>query len=221
MIDDEELDEREANVMIDEEEEEIEEGELSIMSLLGLAAAKAHEVRTMKLRGKVHGVPILLLVDSGATHNFISQKLVRAMGWQVDETTLLHIKLGDGYKAKTQGECKGVRIELENMHVDIDALLFDLDGIDIVLGMAWLNAIGEMWVDWPPQLMCFKFNNQWVELQGAGNTEAYHSALQSLIGKTRLCVDGLFMTAVGQVVGVPDQCRPDSAVLTTTQELEV
>lgn len=57
------------------------------------------------------------------------------MGMMVDETIPLHIKLGGGFKAKTQGQCKGVRIQIADLRVEIDAMVFDLDGIDILLGM--------------------------------------------------------------------------------------
>lgn len=75
MLEDDEFDDGEVQVMNAEvvEEEVEDEGELSVMSLQGLAAHMANKFHTMRLRGKIHGVPILLLVDSGATHNFISE----------------------------------------------------------------------------------------------------------------------------------------------------
>lgn len=150
MLEDDDFDDGEIQVINVEVEEEAEnEGELSVMSLQGLVAHQVSKFHTIRLQGKVQGVPILLLIDSGATHNFISHKLVATMGWSVANTTPLQIKLGNGSKTRTQGECKGVLVEIGQIKVEIDALLFDLDGIDIVLGMAWLNSIGSMWVDWP------------------------------------------------------------------------
>lgn len=211
MLKNEDFDDGEIQVMNAEVEEEAEnEGELSVMSLQGLVVHQASKFHTMRLRGKVQGVPILLLIDSGATHNFISHELVAAMGWGVANTTPLQIKLGDGAKTQAQGECKGVLVDIGQMKVEIDALLFDLDGIDIVLGMAWLNSTGSMWVDWPKQLMRFRFNNRWVELKG----ESSHEALQSLLSKSTYVVDGLVMSFEGQP-------RVASADLTSTQEEEV
>lgn len=67
MLEEEDVEEGEVNVMSAEEEENEGDGELSAMSLNGLSDSKTSDVRTMKLKRKVHGVPILLLVDSGAT----------------------------------------------------------------------------------------------------------------------------------------------------------
>lgn len=73
IIDDGEESEGEAHVMdLGGEEEEEAEGECSVMSLASLREEKQWQPRTMKLRGVVKGVPILISIDSGATHNFIS-----------------------------------------------------------------------------------------------------------------------------------------------------
>lgn len=53
-------------------ENEILDGvELSLNSMVGLSKA-----RTLKLKGEVHGLQVVGLVDYGATQNFISTSLV-------------------------------------------------------------------------------------------------------------------------------------------------
>ena len=69
----------------------------------------------MKLRGKIGEIPLLFLVDSGATHNFISQKLVEALGWQWDETKHMRILMGDGHQSVTQGVCRGLKVHFGAM----------------------------------------------------------------------------------------------------------
>jgi hypothetical protein len=66
-------------VEVDEMEEEIGE-EISIMSHMNLNVEARPKPQTMMLKGKIHEVPVLVLIDSGATHNFIDQKLVCRMG---------------------------------------------------------------------------------------------------------------------------------------------
>lgn len=39
--------------------------------------------RTMKLTRKMGGIPLMVLVDSGASHNFISPEVVSSLGLEV------------------------------------------------------------------------------------------------------------------------------------------
>lgn len=64
-------------VEVDESEEE-EEVEMSVLNLYHIAHKTHH---TMKFQGSIQGVEVLILVDSRATHNFISKKLVHQMDW--------------------------------------------------------------------------------------------------------------------------------------------
>jgi hypothetical protein len=57
-------------VEVDDEEEG--DGEMSTMSLYHLGQPDPTRLRTIKLKGVIHEVPVVVLVDSGATHNFIS-----------------------------------------------------------------------------------------------------------------------------------------------------
>jgi len=55
----------------------------------------------------------MVLIDSGASHNFISTTLVRALGIPKEYTPTYKVKLGDGHKKDTEGCCRGLKVELE------------------------------------------------------------------------------------------------------------
>lgn len=59
----------------DVEEEEVET-EQSHMELSTFSAGRLSQPKALKLRGKVVEREVLILVDSGASHSFISRKLV-------------------------------------------------------------------------------------------------------------------------------------------------
>ncbi|MCH92914.1 retrotransposon gag protein, partial [Trifolium medium] len=63
-------------VEVDEDEEEAE-GEISVMSFMNLNEQAKMKPQTMMLQGRIHEVPVLILIDSGATHNFIDQKALQ------------------------------------------------------------------------------------------------------------------------------------------------
>lgn len=65
--------------------------ELSINFVVGL-----NDLDTMKVRGKLHGEDVIILIDCGATHNFISEKLVKKMSILRKETTHYEVILGSG-----------------------------------------------------------------------------------------------------------------------------
>ncbi|PNX75761.1 retrotransposon-related protein [Trifolium pratense] len=66
------------------------------------------EYRTMKIGGKLENIDVVVLIDSGASHNFISPNLATALGLTVKPVTERRIKLGDGHKVVSKGVCEGV-----------------------------------------------------------------------------------------------------------------
>lgn len=75
----------------------------------------------------------------------------------------------------------------------MDTCLFDLEGIDLILGISWLATLGEMIVDWRKQTMKFQQNGKWVELKGVANNQEAQTALKSLLGRPKRWVAGLFL----------------------------
>lgn len=56
---------------------------------------------------------MLILIDSGASHNFISTYLVKELGLDKEDTPVYIVKLGDGLRRGTKGCCKEVIVRLE------------------------------------------------------------------------------------------------------------
>jgi hypothetical protein len=101
------------------EEEEEPEAECKLIGVLG----KMGECNTMKIEGKLGGVNVEVLIDSGASHSFISPELTTALGLTVTPTTVKGIKLGDGHRVLSEGICEGVKLELGSTIFEVDALV--------------------------------------------------------------------------------------------------
>lgn len=67
---------------------------------------------------------------------------MQKLGWSVETTPDFRIKLGDGFQTTTRGKCNHVLFRTGEVTSDIEAYLFDLEGVDVVLGMAWLKSLG-------------------------------------------------------------------------------
>ncbi|MCH81241.1 Ty3/gypsy retrotransposon protein, partial [Trifolium medium] len=181
VVEDGEEDEEEMRVLAVEVEEE-EKGEMSILNLHHIAHESHH---TMKFQGSINGVEVLILVDSGATHNFISQKLVHQMDWDVDITPQLNVKLGNGVQIATQGVCRGLEVCIGDFKIEPMMHLFDLGGIDVVLGMEWLKTLGDTITNWKKQMMSFWHNKCWITLKGQEGCKNSTVALQSILSKPK------------------------------------
>ncbi|MCH93830.1 retrotransposon gag protein, partial [Trifolium medium] len=136
IVDEEEEGDYEGKLLAVEVEEEDEEtqGEMSLMEFQQFQQLN-HEDRSrpqvIKLRGTIHEVPVVILVDSGASHTFISQHLVHKMNWSIVDSPPMSIRLGDGSCARTKGICEGLMINIEGLKVVADVQLFDLGCVDV------------------------------------------------------------------------------------------
>jgi hypothetical protein len=80
----------------------------------------------MKIEGLIADVSLLVLIDSGASHNFISPKVTSALGLVVTPVKAKSIKLGDGHKIITKGVCRGIKMKLGEIEVEVEALVLEL-----------------------------------------------------------------------------------------------
>ena len=109
---------------------------------------------------------MVVLIDGGATHNFIPTELVRHLALLREETTGYGVVMGTGMAMQGVGICKGVKLNLQNLQIIEDFLPLDLGSSDVILGMKWLAAIGKMNVDWKALTMKFQIGGIIVTLQG-------------------------------------------------------
>ncbi|KAA0054240.1 peroxidase 64 [Cucumis melo var. makuwa] len=92
---------------------EVEKGvkpvvELSINSVVGLS-----KPGTMKMKGKIDEEAVIVLIDCGEMHNFISEKLVTSLNLPMMETANYGVTLGS-----------------------------ELGGVDVILRMQWFYSLG-------------------------------------------------------------------------------
>ncbi|XP_051129730.1 uncharacterized protein LOC127250470 [Andrographis paniculata] len=112
-------------------EEETTQGALPLYALVGFSGP-----RTVRLCGSLFGFSVTVLIDSGASHNFISQKLVLHAKLNVDTTQEFNVVLGDGRKVASTGVCSKLSIQIDGAEVQADYHVFPLGGVDIILGVA-------------------------------------------------------------------------------------
>ena len=149
--------------------------ELCIKSVVGLT-----NVGTMKIRGEIQGKEVIVLVDCGATHNFISDKLVATLQLPTKDTSNYGVILGSGTAIKGKGVCEQVKLNLNGWMITTDFLPLELGGVDVILGMQWLYSLGVTEVDWKKLVMTFSHNNKRVIIKGDPSLTKTQVSLKNL-----------------------------------------
>ncbi|KAF7821313.1 Retrotransposable element Tf2 [Senna tora] len=161
---------------------------LPLKSVVGIIGG-----RTMKLLGKINGKEALIMIDSGATHNFISTEFVKKLGLTVEKTKACRVTLGDGYSVQQEGKCRGVEIELQGLQVQENFYLFKLGDVDMILGMEWLESLGEVRVNWKQLTMKIKVDDGTVCLVGDPALAKSLVSMKNLIRSVRKGGNGFLL----------------------------
>ena len=74
--------------------------EVSLNFVMGISSPK-----TLKLKGSIDGAPVVVMVDPGATHNFVFTELVTRLNLQITPTKPFEVSLGTGQTVRGEGEC--------------------------------------------------------------------------------------------------------------------
>ncbi|XP_057436668.1 uncharacterized protein LOC130729063 [Lotus japonicus] len=159
-------------IMEEEDEEEniemeAEEGkclsslQLSLHSMAGFTSAKS-----WKVKGVLNGQEVIILIDCGASHNFVSQEIVAQLKLPITPTATYTVEVGDGFKISCQGRCDGQLINIQGVLVQQKYYLFGLKGIDFVLGLDWLAGLGEVKADFGKLQLTIKQGADWKMITG-------------------------------------------------------
>ncbi|XP_057458944.1 uncharacterized protein LOC130749580 [Lotus japonicus] len=132
---------RQLRMLLLEEEEDLEGGEfedalsgefnslqLSLCSMSGFTSHKS-----WKMQGTIKDQAVVVLIDCGASHSFISKKLVGEILLPVENTPDYTVEVGDGYKIGCKGKCSDLKLMIQSLEVTQDFYLFGLNGIDLIL----------------------------------------------------------------------------------------
>ena len=88
---------------------------------------------------------MLALVDSGASYNFISKRLVMKLGWKTVAGSLMKVRLANGDRMESSGIVSGL-IQCGKWRVCVHFVVLDLT-FDCVLGVPWLTMTNPR-LDW-------------------------------------------------------------------------
>lgn len=132
-----------------------------------LSALQIQEVRTkgpLYFQGKWQGKQYKVLIDGGSSLNFISTQLCEDLGLQTEKQTPVKINLPNGAILKSNEFCPKFRMRWGDLGMDIKVHVVDLLDWHIILGVEWLEQLGEFRCNYNQQTLQFTWKNEEVVL---------------------------------------------------------
>ena len=133
--------------------------EISLNALIGRQSCS-----TIRITGQIRGQQVLILIDSGSTHNFLSMGVVKRVGISIDCLEPLNVQMENGEIVSCNGICRQVSITLENPVIKDDFYPFELGNVDVVLRVKWLALLDTVQANWRHMFLKFQQGRKWFKI---------------------------------------------------------
>ena len=160
--------ENSSDAMMEEDEDHNDKGDdyhdkvdhqISVHALTGTKGPK-----TMKIQALVFNRQVTVLIDNGSSHNFINSEIASKLQLPVDPVEPFEVRVASGDKLTCSEIYKDVPIKMQGIHLQVSLYALPLIGLDIVLGVQWLEELGRVVSDYGKMTMEFAWGDGWVKL---------------------------------------------------------
>lgn len=114
----------------------------------------------------MHNQEILILINSGSSCTFISEKAVETLQCAVTQVSPISVTLANGQKITSSKEVPDFTWWTQWHTFTHIARVLPISCYDVVLGMDWLEKYSPMWIHWKCRLLHFSHEGQSIALKG-------------------------------------------------------
>jgi hypothetical protein len=127
----------------------------SLQALAGVALTD-----TMQLQVTLGATSIVAMLDSGSTHNFISEAATARTGLPLEHRPRLTTMVANGEHVACVGVIRNAPLDIGGHCFPADLYVMPLAGYDVVLGTRWLAALGPIMWDFSNHAISFTFQGR-------------------------------------------------------------
>lgn len=128
--------------------DEVPAGEADYCVLSKATLEGAESPTTMRLHGWVQGREVLMLIDSGSSHSFVSQPLAVHLSGVQPARTALTIRVADGGVLHNTQEIPACQWQSHGTQFTTNIKILPLGSYDVILGIDWLARHSPMNAHW-------------------------------------------------------------------------
>jgi hypothetical protein len=135
--------------------------------------------QTLKIEGYIKKKKVIVLIDSGSTHDFIHYKLAKVLNCFVYLVPEFQVMIADGGTNSCSGKCSKINLTMGEYVMNSPMISIPMGGPDVVLGIQWLQSLGTMVFNFQELLIKFSLEGKEIELRG----------IKEKLGKVISCID--------------------------------
>jgi hypothetical protein len=141
-------------------------GEQSFMILSVAALSGVEAPRTLKIKDQIQGVEMLILIDSGSSHSFISEQVATVLKGVTTVSSPTQVQVANGHTLQSLSEMLNAEWFIQGCQFHSDLKVLALQSYDMILGMEWLERFSPMKIHWAHKWLSIPYNNGTITLQG-------------------------------------------------------
>ncbi|CAN0860162.1 Transposon Tf2-6 polyprotein [Linum grandiflorum] len=120
---------------------------------------------SIKLLGEVGAAELMILVDTGSSHTFLSHQMAMKLKCQLQPAPTMKVRVANGEALLSKAICKGFTWTMQNRIFNFDVRILHMEN-DMVLGFDWLRTISPVEMDFEQLSMVIKWKGETLKLQG-------------------------------------------------------
>jgi hypothetical protein len=110
---------------------------ISLTSITGITQPK-----NIKLKGHIKNDNVIVLINIGSTHNFLTIKIARKLKLFVYIVPNMKVTVTDDKQIGNVIKCHKVKLQIQYFNLESKLYTVPLGGVDVVLGVQWLQTLG-------------------------------------------------------------------------------
>nr|GEZ13929.1 hypothetical protein [Tanacetum cinerariifolium] len=126
----------------------------------------ANYFQTMRITGKIRKHKVHILVDCGATHNFLDVNVAKQVGCKTNKTYPLEVAVGGGRKLISNDVCKNFEWQHQGETFYTYMMILPLGCCEMVLGIQWLATLRDIKCNFSKLRMEFMYKEKKMTLRG-------------------------------------------------------
>jgi len=122
--------------------------------------------QNLKIQGFIKHQLVVVLIDSGSTHNFVYKRVVEVVHCFVRAVSHFQGFIVDVGTMKCEEFYENIKLQMGDYHLKTQMFAMEMGGCDIFLGAIWLHTLVPIIMEFHEIYVSFKQNDHTYTLRG-------------------------------------------------------